>query len=129
MEFNFGDKVKITDKISEHYGKVGKVVDILRSSKFGRTLYNISFGDSEHSERAYYREYSLEPYAEEDIEDLYYEFEVAGNVVIARLFDGNGNELQRGHGHIIHEGIKGFTQAASYALKKIFEKYNGGQLK
>lgn len=98
MGFNFGDKVKITDK------------------------------NSEHSERAYYREYSLEPYAEEDIEDLYYDFEVAGNVVIARLFDGNGNELQRGHGHIIHEGIKGFTQAASYALKKIFEKYNDGQL-
>lgn len=63
-----------------------------------------------------------------DSKKLYYDFEVAGNVVIARLIDDHGNELQRGHGHIIHEGIKGFTQAASYALKKIFEKYNGGQL-
>lgn len=126
MEFNFGDKVKITDEKSEHYGEIGTVVDILKSSRFGRNLYNVSFGRSNDSPRAFFREYSLESY--EGLEKLYYDFEVAGNVVIARLIDDHGNELQRGHGHIIHEGIKGFTQAASYALKKIFEKYNDGQL-
>lgn len=62
MEFKFGDKVRVTDKKSEHYGKVGTVVDILKSSRFGRNLYNISFGKSDDSPRAFFGEYFLESY-------------------------------------------------------------------
>ena len=32
----------------------------------------------------------------------------------------------RGHGHIIHEGAMGIAQASAYALKKIWQKMEGG---
>ena len=126
MEFNIGDRVKVNNNKAENHGMVGTVADKLFSSGHRKYLYTIKFDDSIRTSSVFYDDVSLESY--EGLEKLYYDFEVAGNVVIARLIDDHGNELQRGHGHIIHEGIKGFTQAASYALKKIFEKYNGGQL-
>ena len=126
MEFNIGDRVKVNNEHAENHGMVGTVADKLFSSGHRKYLYTIKFDNSIRTSSVFYDDVSLEHY--ESLEKLYYDFEVAGNVVIARLIDDHGNELQRGHGHIIHEGIKGFTQAASYALKKIFEKYNDGQL-
>ena len=34
----------------------------------------------------------------------------------------------KGHAHLLHDGVVGYAQAASYALKKIYEKLNGGLL-
>lgn len=52
-------------------------------------------------------------------------------MVVAKFIETKGDtetELGRGHGHMIHEGALGIAQASSYALKKIFEKMNGGTL-
>ena len=60
-----------------------------------------------------------------------FEFEYCENVVVARFFevtDNSKTELGRGHGHIIHEDAKSIAQAASYALKKLYEKMNNGKL-
>jgi hypothetical protein len=54
-----------------------------------------------------------------------YEFSYLDNVVVAVLNevgDGYIREVARGHGHIIHEGVEGIAQAASYALKRIYLK-------
>lgn len=57
-----------------------------------------------------------------------YELEHLDNLVVARFYEVSGEaktELARGHGHVIHEGAVGVAQAASYALKKIYEKLGG----
>lgn len=41
-------------------------------------------------------------------------------VVLYEATDTGPREIARGHGHIIHEGARGITQAAGYALKKIW---------
>jgi hypothetical protein len=56
-----------------------------------------------------------------------YEIDVLDNVVVAVLYevgDDYKTEIARGHGHIIHEGEVGVAQAASYALKKIYQKFS-----
>ena len=57
-----------------------------------------------------------------------YEFEHLENVVVARLYEIKGDvvtEVARGHGHIMHDGVIGVAQAASYALKRIYEAVGG----
>ena len=45
--------------------------------------------------------------------------EIADNVVVVRLLDASGDEVARGHGHIIHEGALGIAQAVSYASRRV----------
>ena len=50
------------------------------------------------------------------------------NLVVGIMYEVKGStktEIVRGHGHIIHEGALGKAQAASYSLKKIYEKLGG----
>lgn len=57
-----------------------------------------------------------------------WDFEVCDNVVVGIMYEVKGDsktEIVRGHGHIIHEGALGIAQAASYALKKAYEKLDG----
>ena len=54
------------------------------------------------------------------------------NVAVVKILKREENstareEIVRGHGHIIHEGDVGIVQALSYALKKAYEKINGGK--
>ena len=39
--------------------------------------------------------------------------------------DNQKTEIAKGHGHIFHEGVLGIAQAASYALKKLYQKLGG----
>ena len=54
--------------------------------------------------------------------------EVLDNLVYVVMVDEKGDEVSRGHGHIFHEGAFGVAQAASYSMKKLAEKLNGGRL-
>lgn len=49
----------------------------------------------------------------------------ADDVVVAVISDENGGEITRGHGHIIHDGILGEAQAASYAIKRAYTAMPG----
>ena len=56
------------------------------------------------------------------------QIDVASNVVIATLFELEESDMKpiaKGHGHMIHDGAKGITQAASYACKKLYEALGG----
>lgn len=54
----------------------------------------------------------------------FHEIRYLENIVLVILYEAteDGNvEIARGHGHIIHEGAAGVAQAASYAMRRIWE--------
>jgi hypothetical protein len=124
--FNINDKVRLIN-----YPTVkGTIIDILVSHQSGDVLYSVSHDEINCVEIL--SEGELELVVEKVSYE--YEFEYLDNLVVAKLFETYGDdspirkELARGHGHIIHEGAKGIAQAASYALKKIYEKLNDGKI-
>lgn len=46
-------------------------------------------------------------------------------VVLYEATEDGPKELARSHGHIIHEGVEGIAQAASYAMKGVWYKVQG----
>lgn len=143
MEFNIGDRVRVRqyDEIPEelrhkgfakNVGKEGEIVDILYSTVQDCYMYRIHFdGKTKHS-KTDFPEGSFD-LIEDTIEEAAYayEFDYLDNVVVARLYQIDGDkktEIGRGHGHIIHGGAFGVAQAASYALKRIAIGLGGGCL-
>lgn len=137
MEFKIGDRVclKCYEELPEHLrsrgmsrmcGQVGTIEDKLYSERSGCYLYGIDFDNYEKSTRMWESEF-LELYAQEPV-TYTYELELVENVFLARLYEVKGDvktEVARGHGHIIHEGVRGVAQAASYALKRIYDAVGG----
>jgi hypothetical protein len=140
-EFNIGDRVKLREYadiptesrnqgMARCCGKVGTITDKLYSNCFDGYVYTIKFDDYDAPSKKLWSEDCFTHYIEPTI-TYHYEFDVLDNVVVARFYEVNGEEkteIERGHGHIIHEGAKGIAQASAYALKKIYEKMNGGTL-
>lgn len=139
MEFKIGDRVKVKEyaSIPEAYrtkgaarlsGEVGTVVDKLYSEGAGCFIYRVHFDGYDRPSNKMWTEHQL--YILLEIPTEYkFEFEYLDNVVVAVFYEVKGDtktEIGRGHGHIIHEGALGIVQAASYGLKKMFEKMNGG---
>lgn len=118
MEFQIGDQVRINATY-----EYGTIADKFRSQG-GQFAYLV---DLDSGTKMLYSENEIELYKKALEYD--YEIERVENVVIARLYEIEGDirtELAIGHGHIFHEGALGVAQAASYALKKIYEKIGGG---
>lgn len=115
MDFNIGDAVRIKET-----GAIDKITDKLFSEAVGQMLYSIE-GDFD-----LYGVTDLEPAPKPSCK-LYYTIEKHENLVMAVLYD-DGKELACGYGHILHSGTVGYAQAASYALKKIYESLNGGKM-
>lgn len=115
-KFNIGDVVTISAS-----GVKGTIDDVLLSKGDGSLYYEVN--------GTFYDPDDLE--AVNDIE-YRYEINTADNsVVVAVLYEkvnGKETEVTRGHGHIIHDGVVGYAQAASYALKKILCNINDGEL-
>lgn len=140
-EFNIGDRVKVkeyydipaefrTQGVARLCDKVGTITDKLYSSCFEGYVYTIQFDDYDVPSKKLWTEECFTHYIKPTT-TYHYEFDILDNVVVARFYEVEGDEqteLGRGHGHIIHEGAKGIAQASAYALKKIFEKMNGGSL-
>ena len=139
--YNIGDRVIVrsfeeipTESRTKALGRLsgckGTIVDKLFSQSFDGFVYTIQFDDSANESKKLWTEDML--YLLVDIPITYeYEFDYLEDVVVAKLYEVKGEtktEIERGHGHIIHEGVLGIAQAASYALKKIFEKMSGGTL-
>lgn len=111
-----------------HSSAVGVIEDILYSNANKEFIYSVHWNCvgmpsiSQHKNEELYL-----------IEDREYRYDISfhENMVVAVLYEKVGDdefEVARGHGHIIHEGVLGFTQAASYALKRIMLEVNGGEL-
>lgn len=134
-KFNIGDRVRIRsyDELPDEVktksagtlcGKEGEIVDIVFSNAKHRLFYCIHIDGYDKPSAKMFTEDSID-FVPEVVECTYrYEFDYLENVVVARFIeiDGNGNEteIERAHGHIIHEGARGIAQAASYALKQIW---------
>ena len=115
MEFSIGDKVQIT-----YNGEIGVVTEKYKNEK-GTAIYLVSDGCGETWFTAANELVSLKKNVA-----YTYEIEYLGNVVVARFYevkDDIKTELAIGHGHIMHEGALGVAQAASYALKRIYTKF------
>lgn len=132
MIYNIGDRIQIkaykdlpeVDKTkgkARVCGKSGKVIDAL-TKETGERVYMVHLDGYKEPSKALY---SAEAFTKESGIEYAWTFEVLENVVVGIMYEVKGNqktEVCRGHGHIIHEGVLGIAQAASYALKKAYEK-------
>ena len=123
-EFNIGDRVYV-----DMYGKTAVIDDRMYSDKLCDWKYIVKFDDSNVPYVKPLQGKDLEPIAD----DKKYRFEVFqadNNVMVAVMYEIDGDterEIKRYHGHIMHEGLVGITQAASYAMKKIYIGMNDGK--
>lgn len=114
MEFNIGDSVRIKET-----GDVGKVTDKMFSEAQQKYFYDVEFSEFTFS----YEADELDPVNQA----YHYTIERDGDIVVAVLYEGE-KAIGRGHGHVMHDGIIGFAQAASYALKRIYMDMNAGKM-
>jgi hypothetical protein len=135
-EFRIGDRVRIRNYndiptefqsrgFSRFCGESGTIEDIFYSEAKKCNLYVIQFDNYVRSTKTWRAE-QLEQ-VNDDV-SYNYEFEYLDNLVVAILYEyreDSKTEIARGHGHIIHEGVIGIAQAASYALKRIYYKLTG----
>ena len=135
MEFVIGDRVRIkkyadlpaqmkTKGISRIAGCEGEIVDKLISDAKGCTIYKIHLDGYASPSRVEFIKTAIDLVPDEEPPRYTYEFEFLENLVVARLYEIVGDEkveVGKGHGHIFHDGVIGIAQAASYALKKIYQ--------
>lgn len=127
MAFNIDDKV-----ILKFNREKGTIVDKLFSEYGGDAYYKVRLDSSDYTLMQLYEEQDLEMVEEKP--EYSFTFDICDdkrNVVIAiihKTVNGVTTEIGRGHGHIIHEGDDGVVQAASWALKKIWQEMNGGRV-
>ena len=111
-KFKIDDHVKSKDSCNIE----GYVIDAMFSESTGWT-YRVQM----NSQVFFQPEDNLELVNEYSME---VKIDIAGNVVIATLYEDDGNTktpLHKGHGHIIHEGEFGIAQAASYACYRLWK--------
>ena len=152
MEFNIGDRIKVKEyrELSDDQkskrnenprcftsrkaclcGLVGKIVDKMYSEAYDAFVYKVLFDGCELPSSSSFTADAFHLLPAKDHVEYTYDIAVEDNVVVANLYEIRGGErkwIARGHGHILNDGINGYAQAASYALKKIYEKLNGGNV-
>ena len=137
MEYKIGDKVVIKDykdlpadfrnkRNAVCCGKQGEIVDLMYSQAKKAMVYRIRIDGKTIVSRSDFPEqaFKLVPKSPPAYYDI--EFTYLDNVVVARMFEIQGDnktEIQKGHGHIIHDGAEGIAQAASYALMRLYRKF------
>lgn len=138
-ELSIGSKIRVKDynDIPEEFrtkalgrlcGEIGTIDDIVYSMSLKCKLYVIKFDNYDVPSKKMWRDEMLEEVVEEDVVTYTFEFEFLENLVVARLYEVTGDtktELEKGHGHIFHDGAVGIAQAASYAMKKLYYKLAG----
>lgn len=115
MEFKIGDKVGF-----KFDNRTGVVKDKFKSDH-DNTVYLIIIDAMEEM-------FCFENELRQIATKYTYEIEHVDNTVVARLYEVKGDvktEIAIGHGHIMHEGVLGVAQAASYALKRIYMNLGG----
>lgn len=141
MEFKIGSRVRIRafDNIHDsikhrglgkHAGKEGEIVDVLYSDASECYIYRIRFDGCNTESRTDFLAGTFDIIEDEVYEEYTYQIEILENVVVAKLYrvtEDSKQEIARGHGHIIHEGVRGIAQATSYACRKVWEKVDGGE--
>ena len=117
-KFKIDDHVKSKD--SAHIE--GYVIDAMFSESTGWT-YRVQM----NSQVFFQPEDNLELVKEYSVD---IKIDIADNVVIATLYESAGGvqkPLNKGHGHLIHEGALGIAQAASYACYRLYKSMEGAK--
>ena len=117
-------KFKIGDLVKTNHIGIGRVTDVMYSD--ARELYTYEVTNDENVSELFF-EFNLESAAQKDYR-MAIEIDIAQNVVIASMYEKDGDNLRplaKGHGHMIHEGELGIAQAASYACKRLYENLGG----
>lgn len=133
-EFYVGDKVvvKAFEQLPEAFrtrgakkicGKDGVIVDKLYSQTREEFMYRV------HREgfNTTWPAAALELYLEEPI-SWRVDVEVLHNAVVARCIEVKNSAervVARGHAHILHDGVLGVVQAASFACRRLYEEVGG----
>ena len=125
MNFNIGDKVRINRIGSVSDGLTGEVIDTMYSNTSREYIYRVRVdGFSSRIENV--TEEALELLKEDSV-TYHFETDIAeDNVVIVIMYECTENsktEIGRGHGHIIHEGAFGIAQATSYAMYRLYKRF------
>lgn len=120
MAFEIGDKVivKVEKGRSEH----GTVFEVLNGRATDICLYGVTL---ESKEQVWVKPENIAPVHIEQVFTIEVDIPSENNIVIVKMM-ANGNEIARGHGHLIHAGAEGIAQAMSYACKRIWNdiKFN-----
>ena len=123
-KFNIGDRVRLkSNALPFIVCRDGEIVDIVTSEKSKITKYHVLINGTEYQLLSYVIELISPTTATYN-----FEFEYLDNVVVARFYEYKGEEkteLAKGHGHILHDGVIGIAQAASYASKRCYDKLAG----
>ena len=116
MAFFVGDKVIVsTDPSrSEH----GVIHDILRGNNSSTEVFEVKLVSGEVVWARTGQVFSVTPE-----ENFTFEVDIPPekNIVIVKMM-ADGEEIGRGHGHVIHHGAIGIAQAMSYACKRIWNE-------
>ena len=136
MEFNISDRIRVKDyeylpqevrscAMGKVCGRDGEIVDKLWSAAQSRNIYRIKIDGALSCSTIDFTEEMIDLISEIEKKEYKYEVEVLNNLVLVKLFEcdeASKTEVARAHGHIIHEGVVGVAQAASYAMKGIYIK-------
>lgn len=134
-EMNIGCRVRVKDfneilsdhrsaRVSMLCGEEGVIVDKMYSDARREFVFVVKFDRYDKNSAKLWTEDQLEV-VESVVSEIDFKIEVVDNVVVC-ICTEDGEEVGRGHGHIIHEGRVGIVQAASYAIRRMYERMNGG---
>ena len=121
--YEIGDKV-----VAVKFNKAAVIEDVLFSNKADDWMYIVKFDDSPITYARPMVADELKAVAQKTYR--YEVFQADENVMTAVMYEIDGDierEVDRQHGHIIHKGLIGVAQAASYAMKKIYVGMNDGK--
>lgn len=124
--YDLPQEMRIRGGISKVCGLDGEIIDRLYSESRGDYVYRIRFDGVRIASTAQFMDGSFYVIEEDPCPVTYmHKFEYLENLVVAHFYevyeDGTQVEIAKGHGHIFHDGALGIAQAASYALKKLYQ--------
>lgn len=115
------EQYKIGDKVITSYGEEAEIM----SDGFGKgnmTYYAVEYGDGRlgilEGGNLRIAEIPFDP------SKMSFKISIEDNLAIAHAYY-DGNEIEKGHGHIFHGGIDGILQSVSYALRRMWLHYTG----
>ena len=116
------EKYKIGDRVITG---AGEEVTAASSGFLGRNNEIYYVVEKEDGSMGCYSEKDLKPC--DDLFDpakMSFKITVEDNLAIARTYY-DGKEIEKGHGHIFHDGIEGVLQSVSYAFRRMWLHYTG----
>lgn len=121
MAFEIGDKVIV--KLGKGRSEHGTVYEVLNGRATDICLYGVTL---ESKEQVWVKPENIAPVHIEQVFSFEVDIPSENNIVIVKML-ADGNEIARGHGHLIHAGAEGIAQAMSYACKSIWNDIKSGE--